>query len=601
MTAPAPGSARTPRSPDTPAPGAGDGPPTSPGDSLAPAPADVDTANWRRRLAQLSLFRLVVISLVLGSSLFLAWLSDADMSTSSARLLLAIIITTYALTIAYALLIRHTRHLRRLAQAQLCIDLAIATLLVHITGGAGSAYTFFYPLAIIGAATLQMRSGTLLTAAAAVLLFSGVSLAGASGVLPAPPGDPMFPGPPGGLDLARALGLNVAAFIAVAILATSLGNQLQRASAVIQSERSATADLRTLHADIIRSLSSGLVTVDRDGTVLTCNATAGDILGLDPDRAPGHPVDRLMPGLGALIASIGARERLRRGELEIPRDGGADLALGVTVSPLFDRLERVVGRVVNFQDLTELRRVQARYEQARRLAVVGSLAAGIAHEIRNPLASISGSLELLRTSEGSDPETQTLTDIVTREVERLNDLVTDLLDYTNPEPRELAEIQLGALAVETLRLFRRDKSLPPASVEMRDDASCEGPRVVGDAGKLQQILWNLLRNAVQAAASGGGHVTLYVGAEDDEAVIAVEDDGPGIAEEHIDRIFDPFFTTKSRGSGLGLATVQSVVNACGGHIRADNRDTRGCAVVIRLPLREPDDHAAQGAGENAPA
>jgi two-component system, NtrC family, sensor histidine kinase PilS len=576
------------------APGAGARPP-SPADSLAPPtePEDRLEASRRRLLIYLMLFRLVVTSLVLGSSLLLAWLSDADMSSPSARLLSGIIVGTYTLTIVYALLLDRVSRLERLAYAQLCVDLILATLLVHITGGAQSAYTFFYPLAIIGAATLRLRVGSAVVAAAAVALFVAVSLAGWLELLPRPAGDPMFPSPQTGLELARSLGLNVAAFAAVALLAYNLGHQLQRTSAVLESERSVTADLRTLHADIVRSLSSGLLTIDTQGTVLTLNAFAAEILRCEEGRAAGQPVDRIMPGLMALTADLGERSSLRRQELAVARDEGPDLVLGVSISPLFDHRDRVLGRVVNFQDLSELRRIQKRYEQAQRLAVVGELAAGIAHEIRNPLASISGSLELLRTGPDADPETQALTDIVVREIDRLNGLITDLLDYTNPQPRELAEIDLRSLAAETVEMFSRDKSLEGVKPRLDDRATQEPVQIIADAGKLQQVLWNLLRNAGEVATE---RVRVRVEkADEGGAVLTVEDDGPGISVDPIERIFEPFFTTKSRGSGLGLATVQSIVHAHGGLIRAFNRDPGGCTFVVYLPPDARDvDSAADG-------
>ncbi len=573
-------------------------PPGSPADSLAPpAEAPEVVASQRRRLIYLMLFRVVVTSLVLGSTLFFAWLSDADMTSPSSRLLLGIIALTYALTIAYALLLDRVRRTANLAYAQLCADLVIATVLVHITGGAQSAYTFFYPLAIIGAATIRLRVGSALVAAAAVLLFVAVSLAGWAHLLPRP-SDPMFPGPDTGFELARSLGLNVAAFTAVALLAYNLGQQLQRTSAVLESERTITADLRTLHADIVRSLSSGLLTIDRSGYVLTLNGAGAEILNADRDAAPGAHVDRVMPGLSALAASLHDREGVRRRELVVEREDRPPLILGVTISPLFDHRDRVLGRVINFQDLTELRRIQARYEQAQRLAVVGGLAAGIAHEIRNPLASISGSLELLRTSPDADPDTHALTEIVTREVERLNDLITDLLDYTNPQPREVAEIDIGALTAETLEMFSRDHEFRDVRARLSDDASIRGPKIVADAGKLQQVLWNLLRNAGEAARR---EVIADVrAAEDGGAVVSIEDDGPGIADDHLERVFEPFFTTKSRGTGLGLATVQSIVSAHGGQIRAQNREQGGCRFVVELP---PDarDHLAVAVEEAAAA
>jgi two-component system sensor histidine kinase PilS (NtrC family) len=281
-----------------------------------------------------------------------------------------------------------------------------------------------------------------------------------------------------------------------------------------------------------------------------------------------------MPGLTTQLAE--PRGELRRSDLTL-----GELTIGVTVSPLRDVRDRVIGRVINFQDLTELRRLEQHMRRAERLATVGQLAAGIAHEIRNPLASISGSIELLRQAPIASDEDRTLMAIVHREIQRLNGLVGDLLDYANPRPSEPVMFDLGVLVRETVQVSRAD----PAFAHVEVAAAADEPLAVyADPSKLRQVLWNLLRNAADAAAAGGKHVRVEARrAAEHQVTITVEDDGPGIPEDQVSRIFDPFFTTKKKGTGLGLATCHAVVAEHGGRIDLETQVRKGTKVVVRLP------------------
>jgi len=527
------------------------------------------------------LFRVVLISLVLGATTLLYWLGDVDLGAPSALGLYGIIGVTYLLTLVYALWLRSGRRVARLAHIQLAGDLVIATVLMHMTGGAQSAYTFFFPLTVIGAAVVASRRATAWVAASAAILFLLTGVLGWAGALPPLAGQYLRPYDLSAIELSRSLGLNMAALVGVSVLALSLSGQLQAASATLAVERSAAADLLVLHSDVVRCLSSGLVTVDPGDQVLTINQVACDILGASPEAAVGAPVDRILPGLAARLGGLGEHASLQRAELSFAR-GGRELVLGVSVSPLHDRGGRFRGRVVNFQDLTDLRKMEHSVRQAERLAVVGGLAAGVAHEIRNPLASISGSIELLHQMPHADEDSRALMNIVVREIDRLNGLLTDLLDYANPRSLDLQTIDLGELVRDTIGVFLQDRTLG-VTVELVAADTLGPVEMVGDAAKLRQVLWNLLRNAAEAAGQGGGHVTVEVAPAEREVVVRVRDDGPGIPAEHASRVFEPFFTTKARGTGLGLATVHSLVSDHKGTVRFDSPPGGGTCFEVRLP------------------
>ena len=259
---------------------------------------------------------------------------------------------------------------------------------------------------------------------------------------------------------------------------------------------------------------------------------------------------------------------------------GITVSIGVTVSPLRDVRDQEIGRVINFQDLTELRRLELQSRRAERLATVGQLAAGVAHEIRNPLASISGSIELLKQSPQASEDDRALMTIVHREIQRLNMLIGDLLDYANPRPSQPVEFDLGVLVEETLQVARADQAF--AQIELAADV-VQPLRIPADPAKLRQVLWNLVRNAADAALVGGKHVRVAVKATAKAATIAVADDGPGIEQEALGRIFDPFFTTKKRGTGLGLATSHAVVAEHGGRIDVTTEVGKGTTMLVTLP------------------
>jgi two-component system sensor histidine kinase PilS (NtrC family) len=559
-------------------------PPTSPAESLTIAHRGESSGpDLRRRITYLMLLRTIVISVVLGMALWMSWAKNFDASSpATLLLLLGVVGTTYALTIVYGVLLKWGVAPERLIWPQIVGDLAVTTLLVHVTGGAQSPYTFFFALSIVGAAMVRSRQTAVLVTVISMSLLALAALSVWHQVLPVPVLPTLSPEAQSPSEFLRSLGLNLGALAGVGALSYLLAGELQRTEASLASERRVVADLVTLHQDIVRSLTSGLVTIDLAGRILTVNETASELLGADH---AGRDVEEILPGLRARLADLPPGEELRRADLALPRDDRA-LVLGISVSPLRDVRDRVIGRVINFTDLTELRRMEQQMKHAERMATIGQLAAGIAHEIRNPLASMSGSIELLQQAAEVSEDDRTLMQIVVREIDRLNALINDLLDYANPRPRQPARFDLAVMIDETVTVFRQDRSrgdvdvqtiLPPAGALT----------VEADPAKLRQVVWNLVRNAADAAATGGGHVVVSVAELGSDVEIAITDDGPGIAAEHLPRIFDPFFTTKKKGTGLGLATCLSVITEHGGDIEVTSEPGKGTRFVIRLARTVP--------------
>ena len=539
----------------------------SPAASLVQAPA-LPHSDLRGRVSSLLLLRTLVVSVVLGLSLWLLARSESP-ARAAVWLQSMIIGATYVSSIVFGVLLRRRFDASRVARPMLANDLVLTSLLVYVTGGAQSPYTFLYALTIVSAGALSYRRGAVVVTAAALGALVAIALLAWMRAVDLPVSAQVRPWEQSGADLFRSLGINGALMIGVGALAFIFGDQLQRGAETLATTRRAAADLLTLHGDIVRSLPSGLITTTPEGQVLTANATAQEILRRHD--VVGQSIDNAMPGLMALLDHGEAR----RADLAI-----ADKTIGVTVSPLRDVRDEVIGRVVNFQDLTELRRLEQHARRAERLATVGQLAAGIAHEIRNPLASISGSIELLRASPQTSDDDRTLMGIVNREINRLNVLIGDLLDYANPRPNQPVDFDLGVLVEEMAQVARGDQAL--GDIEL--DVEIAKPLAMhADPAKLRQVLWNLVRNAAEAASAGGKHVRVAVRAVAGGAEITVTDDGPGMDKELIARIFDPFFTTKERGTGLGLATSHAVIAEHGGRIVVESERGKGTKMVVTLP------------------
>ena len=545
-------------------------PSASPGDSLVRPPAGATATDQRRRVARLLLLRTIVVSVVLGLSLWLLVQAESP-ARGAAWLQSAIIALTYLSSVVFGVLLRQGFAPSRVARPMLANDLVLTSALMYATGGAQSPYTFLYALTIVAAGALSYRRGAVTVTIASLASMIVVSVLAWKHVIDLPLSSTVKPWEQSGVDLVRTLGINIAAMIGVGALSFIFGDQLQRGAETLATTRRAAAELLSLHQDIVRSLSSGLITTSPTGIVLTANHAAAEILRTSPSLLVGKAIDSVFLGLG---------DR-RSGDLTVPTVDN-ELTLNVTVSPLRDATDQVTGRVINFQDLTELRRLEQHARRTERMATVGQLAAGVAHEIRNPMASISGSIELLRASPQASDDDRALMTIVHREIQRLNVLIGDLLDYAKPRQKQPVDFDLASLIEETAQVARGDQNF--ADVELSVELVDKPVPIFADPAKLRQVVWNLVRNAADAASAGGKHVSVELrrsGAEG--ATITVADDGQGIPELLVSRIFDPFVTTKEKGTGLGLATCHAIVAEHGGSIDVETEVGKGTKMVVTIP------------------
>ncbi len=518
----------------------------------------------------------IILALTLGT--------PETLSGPFGRFVFALLATTYVATLAYALGLGRIQDPVRFADIQIGVDLVLVTLLIHATGGAQSGYTFLYLVDVVAVTLLPKRFSPGNVATASALLFVGISLLGYLRVLPPITGQTVFPWDLTLEELVFRLVVYLAGVVSVAALGMSLYAKTREARERLARHEQIAGDLASLHENTIRCLSSGLVTTTLDGSITSMNDAASEILGIGTPAPLGQRLEGLIPGMAAVLAEDLSLGRVIRQEVEAMHSDGSPRCLGVSATPLSDHTGQTVGRVIHFQDLTELRSMEGAMRRSERLAGIGRLAANIAHEIRNPLASISGSVEVLREQPGTDGEARQLIDIAVREVDRVNGLIKGLLDYARPRTEDRQRLDLGEMVTEIAKVFEQERR--PAEVRVDTDLE-PGVAIEGASGQLRQVLWNLLRNAV-AAMPGGGRVRLSVSRRDrtngmSEAVLSVSDTGIGIPREDLDHIFEPFFSRRVDGTGLGLAITARIVEDHKGTIAVSSEVGKGTTFVLRFP------------------
>ncbi len=516
-------------------------------------------AGLRKKLVWLTLFRIVSVTVLLGGTATATWRAGDDGVTTKA--LYGLVIGTYLAALASAWWLRQRKALVPLAYAQLVFDMATATAVVALTGLAESVFVFMYSLGIVNGSILLFRRGAVTALALGMVAYAGLVMIGAPG-LRAVPWTPLF--------------VHAGAFATTAGLAGYLAEQLRRSDERLAESERDLATITALHESIVQSVTSGLLTFDSGGRVTFLNRAGEQMLGVPRRQLTGQQPEWFRQTF---------RIDTARGETELVRPDGTRAQLGYSSFPLLGSHGARMGTAVIFQDLTQLRAMEELVVRSERLADLGQLAAGLAHELRNPLASMMGSVELLRDAP-LGVQDRRLLDIVLREGGRLATLVTEFLAFARPAPPRREPFDLERLAAEALEAFEHDPAA--AGVELRRELLPAA--ATGDPDQLKQVLWNLLLNAAQAlppatapgARRGWVRVTCGPSAKGG-AELSVEDDGPGVAPADQARIFTPFFTTKPAGTGLGLATVHRIVDAHGGTLTLDSAPGQGARFSVRLP------------------
>ncbi|MGE5284027.1 MAG: two-component system sensor histidine kinase NtrB [Actinomycetota bacterium] len=474
-------------------------------------------------------------------------------------------------------------------------DVAFISILVFATGLYDSVFSFIFVVVILlGSLERYFRGAVgwaiLSSAAYTVLVYLEMR-----GIL-IPPG---YEGTSISFSqFARSAVTNSTAFLLTGVLSGILGEEIRKGKEKVRDRDDQILKLESFHKHVIDNIPSGLLTIDMQGKVNLVNDTACSILGVTREETVGKPMEQVLSGVVGWEAREGRDDsRVPRAEIRFLRADGTELFLGFSTSPMKDAEGHPIGRVVIFQDLTPIRQMEERVKIADRLAGVGELAAGLAHEIRNPLASITGSSQMLRESAAPSGESATLLDIIGRESRRLNGLITDFLAYTGPSQRNTIRLDVAALLRDVAAAVRAGEAREKGVAV--DLAPLDALLVEGDGEQLKQVVWNLVRNGVQAAPGGGKvvidgfeqirHGVRYV-------VAMVVDNGVGIAPGVLEKIFNPFFTTKEGGTGLGLSISQRIVHQHKGFIEVRSTPGKGCAFSVFLPAASEGNGVENGDG-----
>ncbi|MBV6471113.1 MAG: Adaptive-response sensory-kinase SasA [Nitrospirae bacterium] len=538
----------------------------------------------RTRLHWLLGLRVLVVTLLLGLSLVFQATRGELVPTFS-----ALIVVTYALTIVSALLLRYLtapRALTVFTWAQVAMDFLLETILVARTGGIESPFAVLYVVTVTVASLVPQRRVGLVTGAGCALLFGAMAGIQCFGVLNSDGWLP--PGKLSGPEALQSIGTYGLAFLMVGFLSGILADQLRLADQSLREKEQGLTRLQLFHENIVRSISSGVFATDEVGRITSFNPAAHEVTGYTFPEVQGRSwreVFHCRPGEAGAEEVVTAPARF---EVECRRADGSRLVLGMTVSPLQEQgMQR--GLVGVFKDLTQIRYLEEEMRRKEWLANLGEMSAGMAHEIRNPLGALVGAMQMLRHDVGSDETSQRLMDIAIREGKRLDNIITEFLQYARPPALHLTEQDLNKVLAETLDLIQHE-ARSRRNMTIAFTAALGTLTAPVDQNQLKQVFWNLAVNAFDAMPAGGV-LTISTGVRRVELgecrtnviEIAFQDEGEGIPKQNFDKIFLPFFTTKKEGSGLGLAQVHRIVDLHGGWTKVESEVGKGTRFVVCLP------------------
>jgi two-component system sensor histidine kinase PilS (NtrC family) len=475
-----------------------------------------------------------------------------------------------------------SRHKKLQLFIQIGADLILTTVLVAYTHGSQSAFLSFYLLIVIYCSLTLGRNGGMVGAALSTILYAGVLTARYLGLFILGSSDFSTP------QATFRISIHALGFWAVAYLGTYLHQRLQIMESELNEKIDSLKELQRLNEHIVASIRSGLITTDLQGRIAVFNSAAGELTGRHSEEVLGKPVQRII-GEAFWNRIVGAdlfsTAKPLRHEEWLTTPGGRRLLLGFSVSPLLDQFQHLLGYVMSFQDLTDINRLEDELRLKDRMAAVGRMAAGIAHEIRNPLMAMRGSVEVLRSHLNVPRSDERLLDILVRESERLNDFVEDFLNYARPRRYEQSPIDVVPVLRDSVMLLKNSPDVSDKhSIILNIEAQSIG--IFGSTEQLSQVFWNLAQNAIRAMP-GGGELRISLrkvfpsGGE-----IVFEDNGLGMTQKEKEQIFQPFHSGFGSGLGLGLSIVFQIVEDHRGKISFESEKGKGTRVRLVFPLEE---------------
>jgi two-component system sensor histidine kinase PilS (NtrC family) len=480
-----------------------------------------------------------------------------------------ILAAAFFLTIIYIVWYKKKGFNKWLFYIHLILDVILVNLAVFWTGGLESPLIFLYPIVILTACIIgnekQGAASTFLCTLSYAALFWFCEI----------PKDELN-------DAAYIFLINVAAFNIIAALGIILARRLRYTEEKLSDVKVDLLRMEEIHQHLVNSIQAGLITLDKKMNITFINPAAMKILGhKDTTEAYGQSLQKFWPAAASLLDNLKNIEKGERQELNCKDANGSIKILGMSTFFLKGPQKQHWGYGIIFQDITETKAREARLQQMDRLAALGEMGAGLAHEIRNPLASLSGAAQFLEESALLKPEERKLLQIIKKESDHLNDITKSFLLYARPEKKRIQSIFLAEEIESVLSLIKQGKKFPEISVNT--DIPTE-LKLEMDPSQFKQVLLNLLLNAYQAMPETGGKISIKGRKEEgDHLILEISDNGSGIKSEDLTKIFNPFFSNRPDGTGLGLAIVQRLVNEWNGSIAVDSEPGRGSIFTLRLP------------------
>ena len=543
------------------------------------------------RLRWLMLARVFIITFILGLATFIEFMSLEPLSAISASVIFITILLAYILSILFLVLLNYLRNITLNIYIQSICDVALVTAMVNATGGIRSIYSVFCPLIIIYAVLFLGRKGGLIIASIAGIFYALFADFEFYGMI-----YPVFATADSQLNAGYVFTRIIAhiiSFYLIAFLASFVVEQERKTRTLLVEKQTAFDKLDLLHRSIIESVDTGILTVNLRGQIKSLNRAAAEITGLSFHTIENQKFSDIFPDCPPLAREPqkvgGNRSPVKtRFEMAFQTGAGRKLLLGGSVSPLKDPSGITIGSIIIFQDLTEINEMKESLEKSRRLAFIGEMAAGLAHEIRNPLASISGSIQMLKGDLTRNDTNSRLMQIILRGKDQLESFLKDFLLMARPAPGVREELDVKETireVIESLRCVSDWNELLEVSMLLADDPLF----IQANRTEIRQVIWNLILNAVQAMPEGG---ILRVEASPAKmgarsgAEIKIGDTGCGIKDQDFQKIYEPFYTTRDTGTGLGLAVVNRIIEAYGGRINMQSRPGKGTVFTIWLPAQE---------------
>ena len=552
---------------------------------------EIDHSELHDKLKWLMFFRVAVATVLLVAGIVVQFKESGTLSASITYTFYPVAGLVFFLSILYVPILKYAKKPASIANSQALVDNIIVTFVLYISGGAESPLSFLYILTIVSSTIVSYGSGGFWAASMSSIFYGSLVNMEYHHIFPSM--TEIITGeaqrlPQGALY--NMLG-NITAFYLVSFLSGYLAIQTKKAEEELREKKIDYQSLKVLNNDIVRNISSGLLTVDGKGYITSFNTAAEKITGYLLEEVYGKNIETIFSDID--ITSMHpetedpAESERQRLETWFKSKDGKEYYLGFSISQIKKSESEKLANIIFFQDLTTLKRMEKELRQADKLAAVGGFAASIAHEIRNPLASISGSIELLEKDLASElkDDNKKLMRIVIREVDRLNKLIGEFLNYARPSPPKKKDVNLNAIINETIEMIVNSEPKTNDITIKTDEGNI--PSIRADEGQLRQVIWNLTKNAADSINIKGQIIitTRKAIIEKEEGVeLIIRDNGCGITEEESLKIFNPFYTSKEKGSGLGLSVVHSIIEAHSGLLTLNSIPGKGSTFSVIFPL-----------------